>query len=152
MSLPLDEQYRRYVAAITGAAPDGADDVALAAEAIEAYRRDYLTQLVLAWGGDLLEIFPETTRRLAEHGVGLEAFVPFFYSRPRPTAEPYDYFKIKLAIFQEFVVDRAAGLEAAAGAALTRLAADEAARTLADYDAINEDPRATATESLQKES
>lgn len=152
MMLPLEEQYRRYVKALTGDAAAAPPDGDLPAEAIEMYRRDYLAQLVLVWGGDLIEIFPNTVRLLSAHRIALEAFVPFFYSRPRPTSEPYDYFKIKVLIFQEFVAHHAARLEAAGGAALITAAAAEAARVLADYEAINEDPRAAGPDTGQKES
>jgi hypothetical protein len=138
--MSLRNQYQQYVRLISGTAerPDWAGTLSLEGRA--AFRDEYLPYLVLTWGGDLVAMFPETCRRLAECGVALESFVPFFYSRPRTTADTFDYFRIKLSRFREFVEDRASSLPYRERHQIIEAVAKEAEAMLSDYSLINEDP------------
>ncbi len=140
MSEGLRAGYRRYVEQLTQAQPDAVGWAVVSPAGAERYRTQVLPALVLAWGGDLAEIFPQTCRLLRANGVALERFIDYFYQRPRTFSEGYDYFKIKVRFFHDFASAIADGLEAEPGAQLTASAAREAAALLRDYAAINEDP------------
>jgi hypothetical protein len=51
-------------------------------------------------------MFPQTCRVLAERGIGLTEFVPFWFRSPRPLTHSYDFFLLKIERFFEFVTER----------------------------------------------
>ena len=51
-------------------------------------------------------MFPQTCRALAERGVCLTEFVPFWFRSPRPLMHSYDFFLLKIERFFEFVTER----------------------------------------------
>lgn len=70
---------------------------------LEHYRRAYLPEEILDWGGTLRDMFPETCRRLDAEGIPLVSFVTFWFRAARPVTAPYDFFLIKMDRFVEFV-------------------------------------------------
>lgn len=70
---------------------------------LEHYRRAYLPEEILEWGGALRDLFPETCRQLDAEGIPLVSFVRFWFRAPRAVREPYDFFLLKLDRFVEFV-------------------------------------------------
>jgi hypothetical protein len=74
-------------------------------EDLNRYRDLYLPHELLHWGGDLQDMFPETSRVLKEADVSLNQFVPFWFSRPRPEQEDYDFFLLKIDRFVEFATE-----------------------------------------------
>jgi hypothetical protein len=67
----------------------------------------YLPDEILHWGGDVAEMFPQTSRILAERGVCLTEFVAFWFRAPRPLTQSYDFFLLKIERFLEFVAESA---------------------------------------------
>ena len=102
----LRHQYRNYVQLVTTqTAPSSVSDFALLGGSVEdlgRYRDTYLPHELLHWGGELQDMFPDTCRRLAEADVPLARFVPFWFSRPRPEQDDYDFFLLKIDRFVEF--------------------------------------------------
>lgn len=99
----LAGQYEQYARLVTGAASTGLPAVGLDPESLDTYRRVYLPHEILAWGGDLREMFPETCRRLDGAGIAVDGFVGFWVREPRSAEEPYDFFLLKIRRFVEFV-------------------------------------------------
>ncbi|HZL95597.1 MAG TPA: hypothetical protein VFB99_18210, partial [Vicinamibacterales bacterium] len=62
---------------------------------------------ILHWGGKIADMFPETCERLAEQGVSLHEFVPWWFHKSRPADRPYDFFLLKIDRLVEFVAERA---------------------------------------------
>ena len=52
-------------------------------------------------------MFPQTCRALAEQGICLTEFVPFWFRSPRPLTQSYDFFLLKIERFLEFVTEYA---------------------------------------------
>jgi hypothetical protein len=52
-------------------------------------------------------MYPLTCRTLAEQGICLTEFVPFWFRSPRPLTHSYDFFLLKIERFVEFVTERA---------------------------------------------
>ncbi len=73
--------------------------------ALFVYQSDYLKAQILNWSGVIEEIFSETCKVLKEEKIDLDAFVSFFYQTPLPPQTEYDFFKIKLDRFKEFVIE-----------------------------------------------
>jgi hypothetical protein len=96
---------------------------------IEAYRT-YLRHEILAWGGALTDMFPQTCKALERAGVTLGEFVAFWFREARPVTTPYDFFLLKVERFLEFVGETL--LSAAA------LAAREADELRQAYQTANE--------------
>jgi uncharacterized protein (UPF0276 family) len=106
----LRDDYARYAQIISGQAPiTGPEwqDVAAEVTGLTRYRTSYLPYEILHWGGDLAEMFPQTCRALAEHGVCLTEFVAFWFRAPRPLTQSYDFFLLKIERFLEFVAESA---------------------------------------------
>jgi uncharacterized protein (UPF0276 family) len=106
----LRDDYARYAQIISGQGPiAGPEWKETAAEAtgLEQYRTSYVPHEILHWGGDLAEMFPQTCRALAEQGICLTEFVPFWFRSPRPLTQSYDFFLLKIERFLEFVTERA---------------------------------------------
>ncbi len=104
----LRDDYARYAQIISGQAPVTGPDWQDAAEdqtGLTSYRTTYLPYEILHWGGDLIEMFPQTCRLLAERGVDLAEFVAFWFRAPRPLTESYDFFLLKIERFIEFVAE-----------------------------------------------
>jgi hypothetical protein len=80
---------------------------------------EYLPHEILHWGGDITEMFPETSRRLNETGLSLGQFVTWWFHTSRPVDRPYDFFLLKIDRVVEFVSERAPSL-----LSLTRQEAD----------------------------
>ncbi len=105
----LQRDYARYAAVVSSVAPPRAiESLGLIGdrEGVDRYRRQYLPNEILHWGGDLRDMFPETCRLLERQGVELEEFVGHWFRMPRPTTAPYDFFLLKIERFVEFVRDR----------------------------------------------
>lgn len=103
----LRDQYQAYVRLVTTGQPlpvsvhlsllgGPLDD-------LNRYRETYLPYEVLHWGGELHDMFPRTCNVLVAAHLPLERFVPFWFSRPRPDEEDYDFFLLKIDRFVEFV-------------------------------------------------
>ncbi len=106
----LREDYARYAQIISGHAPiAGPEWKETAAEetGLARYRMSYVPHEILHWGGDLAEMFPQTCRALAEQGICLTEFVPFWFRSPRPLTQSYDFFLLKIERFFEFVTEYA---------------------------------------------
>ena len=137
----LEEAYDRYACVAVGRAePIGPEWTNLTAWAdeIDRYQSLYLPYEILHWGGDVVSMFPESCRRLAERGVPLSRFVPFWFSRPRPRPRSYDFFLVKIERFMEFVQDQAPDL--------CGIAAQEADELRRAYEVASEPPVQTASE------
>ena len=106
----LCDDYARYALIISGqlsvTGPEW-QDVAADASGLTRYRTSYVPHEILHWGGDLAEMFPQTCRTLAERGICLTEFVPFWFRSPRPLTHSYDFFLLKIERFLEFVTERA---------------------------------------------
>lgn len=102
----LQQQYRAYVQLATADdAPSSNGNLSLlggSPEDLKRYRETYLPHEILHWGGDVQDMFPETCRVLREGNVPLERFVSFWFSKPRPEQEDYDFFLLKIDRFMEF--------------------------------------------------
>ena len=106
----LLDDYARYAQILSGHAPmTGPEWQEAVAEpgGVTRYRTSYLPYEILHWGGDLVEMFPQTCRLLAERGVCLTEFVSFWFQSPRPLTQSYDFFLLKIERFLEFVSERA---------------------------------------------
>ena len=106
----LRDDYARYAQIISGQIPATCQewqDVAADQAGLTSYRTSYLPHEILHWGGDLVEMFPQTCRILAERGVCLAGFVVFWFRAPRPLTESYDFFLLKIERFVEFVAELA---------------------------------------------
>ncbi len=102
----LQRQYGTYVEFVTTQdAASMAEDLSLLGGSLEdlnRYRDCYLPHELLHWGGELQDMFPKTCRMLSEGHIPLERFVPFWFSRPRPEQDDYDFFLLKIDRFAEF--------------------------------------------------
>ncbi|MDP3599125.1 MAG: DUF692 family protein, partial [Nitrospirota bacterium] len=106
----LRDDYARYAQIISGKIPaTGQEWQAVAADqaGLTSYRMSYLPHEILHWGGDLVEMFPQTCKLLAERGVCLTEFVSFWFRAPRPITQSYDFFLLKIDRFLEFVTESA---------------------------------------------
>ena len=113
----LRDDYTRYAQIISGQVPvaglewqETTDD----ATGMTRYRTVYLPYEILHWGGDLVEMFPQTYRMLGERGIDLAEFVTFWFRFPRPLTQSYDFFLLKIERFLEFVTERALDLQGCA--------------------------------------
>jgi hypothetical protein len=112
----LEKQYQDYVDLITGKTNLQNSPIAPLFQfhgenSLEDYQNDYLKDQVLHWGGVITGMFPKTCQLLKEEGVSLDAFCSFFYRLPRSRETPYDFFKIKLDRFKEFVLEIREGID-----------------------------------------
>lgn len=102
----LRDDYARYAQIIFGqgtiVGPEW-KEVAAEATGLAQYRTSYVPYEILHWGGDLVEMFPQTCRALAERSICLTEFVPFWFRSPRPLTQSYDFFLLKIERFLEFV-------------------------------------------------
>ena len=71
-------------------------------EGLELYRTQYLPYEILTWGGDLRMMFPRGCQLLDEHNVPLRSFCDFWFSQSRPSEVLYDFFLVKIEMFEEF--------------------------------------------------
>ena len=115
----LQMLYGHYLDLITGRCPANRSPLGALVQsanpkALSIYRSEYIPDQILRWGGVVSEIFPETCLILKEEGHDLEEFVRFFYEQPFPFDTAYDYFKIKLDRFREFILKLSPGLRARA--------------------------------------
>ena len=105
----LRDDYTRYAQIISGqismTGPEW-QDVAAEASGLTRYCTFYMPYEILHWGGDLVEMFPQTCRVLAERGVCLTEFVVFWFRSSRPLTQSYDFFLLKIERFLEFVTER----------------------------------------------
>ena len=106
----LCDHYGRYAQIISGQVPLAGpewQEVAAEESGLTRYRTVYLPHEILHWGGDLAQMYPLTCRTLAEQGICLTEFVPFWFRSPRPLMHSYDFFLLKIERFVEFVTERA---------------------------------------------
>lgn len=104
----LAKQYADYVLLLSGKMMKGlAGSVVIppdTREGIQVYSSQYLPQEILSWGGDLSEMFPLSCEALKRHGVGLERFLEFWFTKPCLERHwAYDFFLMKIQRFVEFV-------------------------------------------------
>jgi uncharacterized protein (UPF0276 family) len=76
---------------------------------LASYHQRYLPHEILHWGGDVMDMFPHTVEYLGRHAVDPSAFVAYWFQRPRPLVEPYDFFVLKLDRFVDFIRETAPG-------------------------------------------
>jgi uncharacterized protein (UPF0276 family) len=129
----LHRQYDLYARVVTGRADPSSPALPcqwLEPGALEAYRRTYLPNEILHWGGDLCDMFPGTCRQLGQAGLSLDGFVDYWFRSPRPIDTPYDFFLLKLERLVAFVAE----MLPSAGETATR----EAAELRNAYQAANE--------------
>lgn len=108
----LRDDYARYAQIISGQAPIAGPEwkeTVTEATGLAQYRTSYVPHEILHWGGDLAEMFPQTCRALANQGICLTEFVPFWFRSPRPLTQSYDFFLLKIERFLEFVMECAPG-------------------------------------------
>lgn len=106
--------YARYARVVAGLAQPAGDEWTgphADVDELDRYRTAYLPHEILRWGGEVPAMFPEVCRRLAERGIALSRFVPFWFREPRATSGSYDFFLIKIERFQEFVHEEAPDLD-----------------------------------------
>jgi len=114
--------YAQYAQIVSGRqTPTGPNWKEVVADTVglTRYIDEYLPHEILHWGGDITEMFPETSRRLNETGLSLGQFVTWWFHTPRPVDRPYDFFLLKIDRVVEFVSERAPSL-----LSLTRQEAD----------------------------
>lgn len=114
----LQEDYVRYARIASGQqSPAGPDwrGVMEDPAGLDRYVREYLPYEILHWGGEVTEMFPETSRALAEAGVALDGFVTWWFRAARPVERPYDFFLLKIERLLAFVAERAPALLIQAG-------------------------------------
>ncbi len=104
----LSDQYAAYARVVSGQETLEASTLVPFArnvdrEGLARYSTQYLPQEILRWGGNLAELFPSAWTALETRGVTGADFVRFWFSRPRPVTECYDFFYIKLERWVEFV-------------------------------------------------
>ncbi|MDQ6734459.1 MAG: DUF692 domain-containing protein, partial [Nitrospirota bacterium] len=78
----LRRQYECYARVVSGhisASQAGLPSQWLEQGNLDLYRQTYLPHEILHWGGDLLDMFPETCRQLAREGIDLSALVSFWF-------------------------------------------------------------------------
>jgi hypothetical protein len=128
----LEADYVRYAQIASGQRPPAGPSWIAVAEnpsGLERYIRDYLPHEILHWGGDIAAMFPETCTALAEKGIPLGQFVPWWLRRSRAADRPYDFFLLKIDRLLEFVAERAP--------VLSDLARSEAATMRMAYEVAN---------------
>lgn len=104
----LRRQYDRYARVVSGniaVSEAHLPSAWIEPEAIDVYRRQYLPYEILTWGGNLRDMFPETSRRFLEAGMDIAGFVEFWFEEQhQATDESYDFFLFKLDRFPAYVV------------------------------------------------
>jgi len=106
----LLDDYDRYARTVSGLmGPTGPEWQATRADGagLDRYRRDYLPNEILNWGGELTQMFPDVCRALAQSGIALDEFVAWWVRTPRPVEQSYDFFLLKVDRFVRFVSERA---------------------------------------------
>jgi uncharacterized protein len=107
--LQLTNAYARYAQIISGQTSVTGPEwqkTPMEAAGITRFRTYYVPYEILHWGGDLIEMFPQTCLILTERGVCLTEFVTFWFRSPRPLTHSYDFFLLKIERFYEFVTER----------------------------------------------
>lgn len=103
----LRRQYHDYAVFVTSAdAVPMAGDLALlggSPDDLDRYRKAYLPHELLHWGGELKDMFPNTCRLLESAQITLDRFISFWFEKPRPAQDDYDFFLLKIDRFVEFV-------------------------------------------------
>jgi uncharacterized protein (UPF0276 family) len=103
----LHRQYHDYAVLVSSAgAVPRAGALALlggSPDDLDRYRKAYLPHELLHWGGELKDMFPNTCRLLEETQITLDRFIPFWFEKPRPAQDDYDFFLLKIDRFVEFV-------------------------------------------------
>ena len=128
----LEADYVRYAQIASGQRPPAGpswNEVAENPCGLERYVQDYLPHEILCWGGDIAAMFPQTCKALAEMGIALGQFVPWWLRRSGAADRPYDFFLLKIDRLLEFVAERAP--------VLSDLARSEAATMRAAYEDAN---------------
>jgi len=130
----LRGQYQGYVELVT--TPDRlpmTSDLSLlggSLDDLKRYREAYLPHELLHWGGELTDMFPKTCGLLAAADIPLERFIPFWFDKPRPEQQDYDFFLLKIDRFVEFVAGN--------GLSACTTVTQEAEELRAAYRAANE--------------
>jgi len=106
----LQKQYVRYAKIASGQlSPFGAEWQVVQEDGtgLARYVTSYLPNEILRWGGQLTDMFPDTCRQLAQDGIVLDEFVPWWFRDVRVASESYDFFLLKIERFLEFLRERA---------------------------------------------
>jgi hypothetical protein len=111
----LADLYRSYARVVSGQQPLEDSDLAPLAESLDReglsrYTTRYLPHELLRWGGDLEELFPAIWDMLNERGITVQDFVRFWFRKPGPVTDPYDFFHIKLERWEAFINEMAPDL------------------------------------------
>jgi uncharacterized protein (UPF0276 family) len=103
----LFHAYQRYALVMTGQLEPSVlsqwGDTEFDVEDLAYYRRVYLPNEILHWGGKLVDMFPHANRLLNDARVHPMDFVTFWFNRPRAPRTSYDFFLLKIEYFLEFV-------------------------------------------------
>ena len=102
----LSQDYSNLVLGVTTDSPalEPHSDLSVTEEeGWRTYSRSYLQYEILEWGGNVKEMFPETCAGLEKEGIELSRFTTFWFQEPRGSAQPYDFFLLKIRVFVEFV-------------------------------------------------
>ena len=102
----LQNDYASYAKIACGNAPPAGPEwqaVRQDPAGLERYIDTYLPNEILHWGGDVYEMFPDTCRRMSEHGIAIDTFVTWWCRAPRAVDRPYDYFLLKIHRFLDFL-------------------------------------------------
>ncbi len=126
-------QYEHYARVVTNQSDTSSITSPLLGQehdSLDIYRRQYLPQEILEWGGNVRDMFPETVRELDSHGIPLSTFVEYWFREPRSSHSEYDFFLLKLERVVEFVKEIVPDA--------VEIAAREADELRAAYHAANE--------------
>jgi hypothetical protein len=105
--------------------------------ALPQYRTDYLNDQIVNWGGVVEEIFFETCKELKGEKIEMNEFVSFFHQTLLPPKTEFDFFKIKLDRFKEFVYEISQFVEPAKKAKLRSVAEQEFKACFEAYRSFN---------------
>jgi len=109
----LQEDYARYAQIVSGQTPPAGlawQGVMEDPAGLDRYVQDYLPHEILHWGGDVKEMFPDTSHALALAGIDLDGFVAWWFQTARPTDRAYDFFLLKIERVLAFIGERAPAL------------------------------------------
>ncbi|HEY5626773.1 MAG TPA: DUF692 family multinuclear iron-containing protein, partial [Nitrospira sp.] len=106
----LYEAYVRYAKIASGQLPPEGpawQGVLEDPTGLARYIENYLPHEILHWGGEVTDMFPETSLALDKAGRAFDGFVAWWFRSPRPSDRPYDFFLLKIEYVLAFIAERA---------------------------------------------